>query len=38
MYRTKNCGELSIEKIEETEELRGWIQKIRNIGGMIIIY
>lgn len=37
MYRTKNCGELSIENIEETVELSGWIQKIRNLGGMIFI-
>ena len=31
MYRTKNCGELSIKNIEETVELSGWIQKIRNL-------
>ena len=37
MYRTKNCGELTIKNIEETVELSGWIQKIRNLGGMIFI-
>ena len=37
MYRTKNCGELNIKNINETVELAGWIQKIRNLGGMIFI-
>ena len=37
MYRTKNCGELNIKNINETVELSGWIQKIRNLGGMIFI-
>ena len=37
MYRTKSCGELNIENIGEEIELAGWIQKIRNLGGMIFI-
>ena len=37
MYRTKTCGELNIENVNETVELSGWIQKIRNLGGMIFI-
>ena len=37
MYRTKNLGELRIENIGEEVELSGWIQKIRNLGGMIFI-
>ena len=37
MYRTKNCGELTIKNVEEIVELSGWIQKIRNSGGMIFI-
>lgn len=37
MYRTKTCGELKIENIGETVELAGWIQKIRNLGGMTFI-
>lgn len=37
MYRTKNCGELTINNVEEVVELSGWIQKIRNLGGMIFI-
>ena len=37
MYRTKNCGELNIKNVNENVELSGWIQKIRNLGGMIFI-
>lgn len=37
MYRTKTCGELKIENVGETVELSGWLQKIRDLGGMIFI-
>ena len=37
MYRTKTCGELNIKNIKETVELAGWVQKIRDLGGMIFI-
>ena len=37
MYRTKNCGELNINNKDENVELSGWIQKIRDLGGMIFI-
>ena len=37
MYRTKTCGELNITNVNETIELAGWIQKIRNLGAMIFI-
>ena len=37
MYRTKNCGELTIKNVEEIVELSGWVQKIRNLGGMMFI-
>ena len=37
MYRTKNLGELRIENVGENVELSGWVQKIRNLGGMIFI-
>ena len=37
MYRTKNCGELNIKNKNEEVELAGWIQKIRDLGGMIFI-
>ena len=37
MYRTKNLGELRITNVGETVELAGWIQKVRNLGGMMFI-
>ena len=37
MYRTKNLGELRIENVGEVVELAGWVQTIRNLGGMIFI-
>ena len=37
MYRTNTCGELTIKNVGEKVELAGWIQKIRNLGGMEFI-
>ncbi len=37
MYRTKTCGELNINNVKENVELAGWIQKIRDLGGMTFI-
>ena len=37
MYRNKNLGELRISNVGENVELAGWIQKIRNLGGMVFI-
>lgn len=37
MYRTNTCGELNINYVGKEIELAGWIQKIRNLGGMIFI-
>ena len=37
MYRTKTCGQLNIKNVGDKVELSGWIQKIRNLGGMIFI-
>ena len=37
MYRTHNLGELKIQNVGEKVELSGWVQKIRNLGGMIFI-
>ncbi len=37
MYRTYNLGELRIQNVGEEVELSGWIQKNRNLGGMIFI-
>ena len=36
-YRTHNCGELNKSNINETVRLSGWIQRIRNLGGMEFI-
>ena len=36
-YRTNTCGELNKSNIGEEVRLSGWIQKIRNLGGMTFI-
>ena len=36
-YRTHSCGELNISNVNEEVRLSGWVQKIRNLGGMIFI-
>lgn len=37
MYRTHTCGELSLRDSAKTVSLCGWIQRIRNLGGMTFI-
>ena len=37
MYRTKTCGELNLKNVNEEVNLSGWVQKIRDLGGMIFI-
>ena len=37
MYRSNTCGELRTEDISKTVTLSGWIQKLRDKGGMIWI-
>lgn len=37
MYRTHNCGELSLENRGEKIILSGWVQKSRDLGGMTFI-
>lgn len=37
MLRTHTCGELTATNINEQVTLCGWIQKIRNLGGMTFI-
>jgi aspartyl-tRNA synthetase len=37
MYRTKTCGELRLENINQQVTLSGWIQKTRKLGGMIFV-
>lgn len=36
-YRTHTCGELTKENIGQEVRLSGWVQKIRNLGGMVFI-
>lgn len=36
-YRTNNCGELSLKDIGSEVRLAGWVQRIRNLGGMTFI-
>ena len=37
MLRTHTCGELTAANIDQQVTLCGWIQKIRNLGGMTFI-
>ena len=37
MYRNHTCGELRIENIGEEPLLAGWVQRVRNLGGMTFI-
>ena len=37
IYRTHTCGELNINNVGEEIKLSGWVQKIRDLGGMIFI-
>ena len=36
-YRTHNCGELRIENVGQKVKIAGWVQRIRNLGGMKFI-
>ena len=37
MNRTHNNGELRLTDVNKTVELKGWVQKSRNLGGLIFI-
>lgn len=37
MYRTHTCGELTLNNVGQEVTLSGWIQTIRNLGGMTFI-
>ena len=36
-FRTHTCGELTIKNVGEKVTLCGWVQRIRNLGGMKFI-
>ena len=36
-YRNHNCGELSIKNVGQEVKLAGWIQRIRNLGGITFL-
>ncbi|MFO7999705.1 MAG: aspartate--tRNA ligase [Marinilabilia sp.] len=37
MYRTHTCGDLRISDVNKEITLSGWIQRVRNLGGMTFI-
>ena len=37
MYRTHNCGELRTSDVDKKVKLAGWIQTIRDMGGIVFI-
>lgn len=37
MYRSHTCGALRIENLGDKVALSGWVQKVRNLGGMTFI-
>ncbi|MFV9510937.1 aspartate--tRNA ligase [Tepidibacillus sp. LV47] len=37
MYRSHQCGKLSLENVNEEVVLTGWVQKRRDLGGLIFI-
>jgi len=37
MYRTHTCGELRISDVDKKVTLSGWVQRVRDLGGMTFI-
>ncbi len=37
MYRTHTCGELRLANLSQEVTLAGWVQRVRNLGGMTFI-
>ena len=36
-YRTHNCGQIRKENVGETIKIAGWIQTIRDLGGVVFL-
>ena len=36
-YRTHNCGQIRKENVGETVKIAGWIQTIRDLGGLVFL-
>ena len=36
-YRTHNCGQIRKENVGETIKIAGWIQTIRDLGGLVFL-
>ncbi|HAD95943.1 MAG TPA: aspartate--tRNA ligase, partial [Cryomorphaceae bacterium] len=37
MHRTHTCGELNLQHEGKNVKLAGWVQRVRNLGGMTFI-
>ena len=37
MLRTHTCGELTLQQVNSTVTLCGWVQKVRSLGGMTFV-
>ncbi|MCL4125308.1 UNVERIFIED_CONTAM: hypothetical protein GTU68_007321 [Idotea baltica] len=37
MYRTHTCGELRIDQVGQEVSLAGWVQRVRELGGMVFV-